>query len=244
MRKKITLFLLLVGIFLLGFTLSAFAQTAEESFKKIFPALRYDAFNPTEIKGIYEVIIEGANIIYFASEPGYLIVGEIWDRNRTNITANRISEITLAKAGALPLDKAIRIGTGKNIAIEFTDPDCPYCRKASLFFSQKTDVSRYIFFLPLSMHKDAENKVKYVFCAQDKAKAYEEAMTGKLDDMKYEVCTKPEISDLLKVHKDTAAKLGISGTPFFIVNNQVISGANFPKIESALKLKEENPQQK
>jgi len=65
------------------------------------------------------------------------------------------------------------------------------------------------------MHKDAENKVKYVFCAQDKAKAYEEAMTGKLDDMKYEVCTKPEISDLLKVHKDTAAKLGISGTPSY-----------------------------
>ncbi len=38
-----------------------------------------------------------------------------------------------------------------------------------------------MFFLPLPMHKDAENKVKYIFCANDTSKAYEEAMQGKLD---------------------------------------------------------------
>ncbi|MBA4417056.1 MAG: protein-disulfide isomerase [Syntrophus sp. (in: bacteria)] len=243
MGKKSALFLL-AGIFLLGITFTAFAQSAEESFKKVFPALKFDAFNSTGIKGIYEVVIDGTNIIYFAAEPGYLFVGEIWDRNRINITANRISEIILSKAKALPLDKAIKIGTGKNIAIEFTDPDCPYCRKASLFFSQKTDVTRYVFFLPLPMHKDAENKVKYVFCAQDKAQAYEEAMTGKLDSMKYEACTKPEANDLLKAHKEIAEKMGISGTPFFIVNNKAISGANFAQIEAALKSKDDAAQQK
>ena len=29
----------------------------------------------------------------------------------------------------LNLDKALKIGTGKTTIIEFTDPDCPYCRQ-------------------------------------------------------------------------------------------------------------------
>jgi thiol:disulfide interchange protein DsbC len=119
--------------------------------------------------------------------------------------------------------------------VEFTDPDCPYCRKASEFLEQKKDATRYIFFLPLPMHPDAENKVKYIFCAEDKAKAYEDAMKGKLDNQKYEKCDKPEAVELLKFHKDLAGKMGINGTPFFIINGKkAITGANTPEIEAAL----------
>jgi thiol:disulfide interchange protein DsbC len=85
------------------------------------------------------------------------------------------------------------------------------------------------------MHPDAENKVKYIFCAEDKAKAYEDAMKGKLDDQKYEKCEKPEAIALLNLHKEIAGKMGINGTPFFIVNGKKsIVGANTPEIEAAL----------
>jgi len=52
-------------------------------------------------------------------------------------------------AKTLPLEKAVKIGDGKKVVIEITDPDCPFCRTASEYFSKKTDVIRYVFFAPL-----------------------------------------------------------------------------------------------
>ncbi|MDR2017522.1 MAG: DsbC family protein [Syntrophobacterales bacterium] len=209
-------------------------ESVEEGFKKNFPNIKFDAINPTDIKGIYEVVV-GTKIGYFAPETGYLIVGEIRDKSGANLTANRRNEIIASKAKSLPLDKAIKIGSGPSTVIEFTDPDCPFCRKASTFLNQKTDATRYIFFVPLPNHPDAENKARFVFCATDRAKAYEEAMTGKLDDKKYETCKKPEVEGLLKAHKGLANKMGISSTPFFIANGKAIPGADIPKLEEALK---------
>jgi len=228
-------------LFLVCFALTllpvlAVSETMEENFKKLFPNIPVESITSTEIKGVYEIVSQN-QIGYFAPEPGYLILGEIIDRNGTNITVKRRNENIASKSKDLPLDKALKIGNGKNIIFEFTDPDCPYCRKASSFLSQKTDVSRYVFFLPLPMHKDAENKIKYIFCSNDKAKAYEEAMQGKLDSQKYEICKKPEIDDLVRIHKDASKKMGINSTPFFIVNGKSISGANTPEIDKALQQK-------
>jgi thiol:disulfide interchange protein DsbC len=228
-------------LFLVCFALTllpvlAVSETMEENFKKLFPNIPVESIMPTEIKGVYEIVSQN-QIGYFAPEPGYLILGEIIDRNGVNITVKRRNENIASKSKDLPLDKALKIGSGKNIILEFTDPDCPYCRKASSFLGQKTDVTRYVFFLPLPMHKDAENKIKYIFCSNDKAKAYEEAMQGKLDNQKYEICKKPEIDDLVRIHKDASKKMGINSTPFFIVNGKSISGANTPEIDKALQQK-------
>ncbi|MGD9578790.1 MAG: DsbC family protein [Syntrophorhabdus sp.] len=232
MRNKL-MTLLLVSFALTLSPVCATSQTIEDNFKKLFPNIPVESISPTEIKGVYEIIAQN-QIGYFAPEPGYLILGEIIDKNGANLTAKRRNENIASKARDLPLDKALKIGNGKNTILEFTDPDCPYCRRASSFLSQKTDVTRYVFFLPLPMHKDAENKVKYIFCANDTSKAYEEAMQGKLDNQKYEICKKPEIDELVKAHKDASKKMGISSTPFFIVNGRAISGANRPEIDKAL----------
>lgn len=232
MRNKL-MTLLLVSFALTLSPVCATSQTIEDNFKKLFPNIPVESISPTEIKGVYEIIAQN-QIGYFAPEPGYLILGEIIDKNGANLTAKRRNENIASKARDLPLDKALKIGNGKNKILEFTDPDCPYCRRASSFLSQKTDVTRYVFFLPLPMHKDAENKVKYIFCANDTSKAYEEAMQGKLDNQKYEICKKPEIDELVKAHKDASKKMGISSTPFFIVNGRAISGANRPEIDKAL----------
>jgi thiol:disulfide interchange protein DsbC len=51
------------------------------------------------------------------------------------------------------------------------------------------------------------------------------------------VCKRQDVDDLLKFHKETVARMGINSTPFFIINNKAISGADIPKIEEALKEK-------
>jgi thiol:disulfide interchange protein DsbC len=213
---------------------AASSEKIEDIFKKTFPRVPFDAIQPTDIKGIYEVR-KGSELIYFIADPGYLFVGDIYGKDGNSITEARKGELAAVKVKDLPLDKAIKIGSGKNTIVEFTDPDCPYCRQASAFLEQKTDVTRYIFFFPLPMHPDAENKVKYIFCAEDKAKAYTDAMKGRFDDQKYEKCEKPDAIALLNLHKEIGTKMGVNGTPFFIVNGKkAVTGANMPEIEAAL----------
>jgi thiol:disulfide interchange protein DsbC len=219
------------------------SETVEEVFKRTFPQVQADSIRPTGMKGLYEVVI-GGRIGYFAPDPGYLLLGDLIDKNGANLTAGRRDELAkkknellAEKARHLPLEKALKIGSGKNMVIEITDPDCPYCRNAFKFLSQKADTTEYIFFLPLAMHPDAENKVRYILCSDDKTAAYKEAMEGALDGKKYEVCKKPEMEEVLKAHKEVAAQLGITGTPFFVINGKPITGANFAQMEEAFKQK-------
>ena len=235
MKKKTMMSILFALVFVCLICGNARAETVEETLTREFPGADFDSIKPTDIKGIYE-IVKGSDVIYFVPDPGYLIVGDIFDKEGRNVTEEKKGELFAASAKNLPLDKAIKIGSGKNIIVEFTDPDCSYCRSASSFLGKRKDVTRYIFFFPLPMHQDAENKIKYIFCAADRAKAYEDAMQGKLDDQKYEKCSKPEAAELLEFHKEMGRKMRISGTPFFIINGKKsVTGANIPEIEEALK---------
>ena len=96
--------------------------------------------------------------------------GEIWTKDGRNVTAEKRARIAAAKLKDVPLDKAVKIGNGRNKVIEFTDPDCPYCRKAAEFFKGRNDVTLYVFFFPLPIHKDAQAHARYVLCAADKAR--------------------------------------------------------------------------
>lgn len=231
--------MLLSGLFTAG---GLCAEPYEDAFKKEYPQISFDSMKPTNIKGIYEVVVKGGEIIYFLQEPGLLFIGEIVDKTGKSLTEERRGEILLSKAKGLPLDKAVRIGSGKHTVIEFTDPDCPYCRRASAFLDSRKDVTRYVFFLPIPSHMDSENKIKYIFCAADRAKAYEEAMKGKLDIQKYAVCKTKEAAELLALHKEAGMRIGVSGTPMFIINGkEVVMGANFPAIEAALQAVPQKP---
>ncbi|HSW64179.1 MAG TPA: DsbC family protein [Dissulfurispiraceae bacterium] len=188
----------------------------------------------TGMTGIYEVR-KGHDIIYFLPEYGHLFFGEIITREGKNLTEQRKDELVAETAKKLPVDKAVTFGNGKHVVIEFTDPDCPYCRKASEFLKSRADITRHVFFLPLPMHPDAGNKAKYVLCAEDRAKAYEEAMSGKLDDRKYQICARPEVPDILNAHVEAARNVGVSGTPFFIINGKAfVRGADIRALETAL----------
>jgi thiol:disulfide interchange protein DsbC len=236
MRKITTtvLVFILTGLF---FT-SGFAQTPEESLKKAFPKIKFQSLQPSNIKGVYE-IISGNEILYYYPETESIIVGEIITRDGRSLTREKQQEVLSKnikeKLKDIPLQKAISIGKGKHRILEITDPDCPYCRRASDFFSKRTDVTRDIFFYPMPMHPQAKDKVLYVLCAKDRAKAYEEAMSGKLDDMKFKPCEDPQATELLNIHMNVAERLGLKGTPFFFVDGQTaIFGADIPRLEKLL----------
>lgn len=212
----------------------------ENKLKAAFPDVDFSSVTQSPVKGLYEVVW-GDKILYFAPHDSILITGQMFDKTKRNLTAERLQGIMAKsyenisrKAKDLPLDKAVKTGNGKHVVIEFTDPDCPFCRQAAKFFESRTDMTKYTFFTPLPMHPDALNKVRYILCQKDRAKAFDEVMKGKIDGQKYETCVDAEVNELIKAHDSATAKMGISSTPFFIIDGKVVSGADIPQIEKLL----------
>ncbi len=209
-------------------------KSPEESLKASFPNLEFEKMSKTPIEGVYEVVITGGRILYYAPKAECIIAGEIIAKSGVNLTQAKELEMLGARAKQVPLDKALKIGSGKNTIVEFTDIDCQYCRAASQFLVETTNVTRYIFFVSLSGNPQTQAKTKYVLCAQDKAKAYEEAMTGKLDDMKFKTCDSKEAENLFQAQKEIGQKVNPPGTPFFLINGTPVMGANIPEIQKLL----------
>lgn len=239
MIKKLFLCVVTLTI-IISAGLAIAANDVEKKLKASFPDIAFDSVKPSPVKGLYEVVW-GDKILYFAPQENIIIAGSMFDKNKHNLTADRLQDITAKtfenlskKAKDLPLDKAVKTGSGKHVVIEFTDPDCPFCRQAATFFETRTDVTKYTFFMPLPMHPDAPNKIRYILCQQDKSKAFDEVMKGKIDDQKYETCKDVSVDELIKVHSSASANMGISSTPFFIIDGKVVSGADIPKIENLL----------
>ncbi|GAM09954.1 putative thiol:disulfide interchange protein DsbC [Geobacter sp. OR-1] len=218
-------------------SLSAFAAPSvvkpDVALRQAFPDLNFESMKETSLPGMYEVV-SGQNILYFFPEKEYLFVGEIYTKDRKALSAERKKELrenTLKLVKTLPLEKAVKVGTGKNTVIEFTDPDCPYCRKASAFLNKRKDVTRYIFFAPFA-HPQAITKIHHILSAKDKAAAYEDMMAGKAAP---QGATYSEaIQALAQEHIALARKVGVQGTPTFFINDQEVVGADEKKIEGIL----------
>jgi len=245
MRNRVANRLVPVGFFLSFcsmaalFALDAGGETdpsvkALEAFKKAYHGTPIESMTRTDIAGLFEVVT-GGNLLYFAPEGNYLVFGELFTPQGKNLTAQRREELTTIRLGELPLDAAVRIGSGRNRVIEFTDPDCPYCRKASRFFRERRDVTRYVFFAPLiQLHPDAEKKAAWILAAKDRGKAYQEVMEGKRDKDRFPQPDK-RASDLVMQHRQIASRMGVMGTPLFWINGKMVQGANIPVIEKLLK---------
>lgn len=139
-----------------------------------------------------------------------------------------------ASASDLDLDKAVVIGSGPKTVVEFTDPDCPYCRKASKYLDSRSDVTRQVFFVPLPRHPRAKEKAQFVLSQVDRAKAYHEVMGGRLDNQAVIEGISAKGVKLQEEQRAIAKKMRIDSTPTFIINGRIIEGFDLKKIEEAL----------
>ena len=140
-----------------------------------------------------------------------------------------------ASASAIDLSKALVIGNGPKKVIEFTDPDCPFCRKASAYFHNRRDITRYVFFNPLAMHPNARHKAQYILSGHDKGKLYLEVMSGMIDRM--DAKNLPVTAAGVKLQEDQQAiakKTGIDSTPTFMIMGRIVEGFDLKKIEELL----------
>lgn len=138
-----------------------------------------------------------------------------------------------ASAAGIDTGKAVTIGSGSKTVFEFTDPDCPFCRKASKYFEGRPDVTRHVFFYPLPRHPKAKDKVQYILSQADRVKAYHDVMYGKMDTAQTFSTTAKGVK-LQQEQYDIAKKSNVKSTPTFIINGRIIEGFDVKKIEGAL----------
>ncbi len=234
--KRAVICVALGGLFVLLTGLASLAQQdweaeVADSFRSSFPQVQFQQIMESPMEGIYE-IIAGNRIFYYAPATEHLLVGELWSKAGKSLTKARLGELMGKRIKDLPLDKALKIGSGPKTVIEVTDPDCPFCREASKFFKGRTDTTRYVFFMPLSMHPDAEQKVRYILSSEKPVEAYETIMAGEMDDFPL-----PEFQDngLFETHRMATEQLGVQSTPNFWVNGVYVPGADFKTITELLK---------
>jgi thiol:disulfide interchange protein DsbC len=142
-----------------------------------------------------------------------------------------------AAAAEMDFSKAITIGSGPKTVVEFTDPDCQFCRKASKYFEGRSDVTRHIFFYPLARHPRAREKAQFVLSMPDKVRAYHDVMSGKMDSVPLLVSTTEGVR-LQELHHDIAKKAKVDSTPTFMINGRIIEGFDLKKIEDVLGVKQ------
>ncbi|MDD2852537.1 MAG: thioredoxin fold domain-containing protein [Desulfuromonadaceae bacterium] len=142
--------------------------------------------------------------------------------------------ISQAATGLLDYTKAVTIGSGPKIVVEFTDPDCPFCRKASKYFDGRSDITRHVFFYPLPRHPKSKEKAQYVLSQADSTAAYHAVMSGSMDMVQsYEGIT-PKGIKLQEEQLEIVKGQKVKATPTFLINGRIIVGFDQKKFDEAL----------
>ena len=230
--KKLTATLLFV-LFLFPTGVFAKDLPVAEKFKKSFPKNNFESITPTAIKGVYEVYT-GNQIYYYMPKDDVILYGSLISKDGINITRESSLKKMSQKMSNLPLESALKIGNGKTTVVEFMDPNCYHCRQAYKFFSQRQDITLYVFFFPLS--KESGDKIKNILCSKDVSKTYDDVMNGKLDNnAPLPACTDKKVDETVKTHMRLASQIGVRGTPLFYIKGQVINGFDPTAVEKLLK---------
>jgi thiol:disulfide interchange protein DsbC len=98
----------------------------------------------------------------------------------------------------------------------------------------RNDVTRYVFLVAFKDHPEAAQKARHILCARDRAAAYRSVFAGDLD-FDEEAPERPcDDHGLLEKHRETAARLGVIGTPTYLIGGTKIVGAKVGEIERLL----------
>jgi len=211
----------------IGLAFAALATADEAEIKKTMEArlgTKVESVTKAGYLGLYEVYADGT-IFYTDDKASAVIVGGnlIDAKTMQNVTNERMKKLTAIKFGDLPLERAIKQvrGDGKRVLASFEDPNCGYCKRLAKDVQKLDNVTIYTFLYPI-LSEDSLRKSKQIWCAPDRAKAWNDWMVdGKAPPAK-EDCDTSAVSK----NQEFGRKLNISGTPtLFFVDGERIPGA-------------------
>ena len=228
----------LLGLLCLACSLTALAQGQEALIRKNlqeripqFPKI--DEITKAPMPGLYEIRVDGTEIYYTDAEGNFLIQGQLIDtRSRRNLTEERIDKLTAIDFQSLPLKDAFIIvrGNGKRKLAVFEDPNCGYCKRFERDLQKVDNITVYLFLYPI-LGQDSVEKSRNIWCAKDRAKAWQDAMLREQP-----AATANCDTSALQRNVELGRKYKINGTPTLITTdgNRVPGAISTAQIEKLL----------
>jgi thiol:disulfide interchange protein DsbC len=194
---------------------------------------KIDEVRPTAIPGLYEVRFGGTEIVYADAKGDFVVQGSLIDtKSMTNLTEQRLEKLTAIDFAKLPMQDAITLkqGSGARRVAVFVDPNCGYCKRFERDLARIDNVTVHVFLYPV-LGPDSQAKSQAIWCAKDKAKAFE-------DWMLRNVAPAAASCDTSAIQRNLAfgQKNRITGTPTsFLPDGSRLPGAvPLDRIEQAL----------
>lgn len=223
---------------------AAVASADEASIRKAvqtkYPRANVQAVTKLPYLGLYEVVISG-EILYADENFDYIIYeGSIIEtKTDRNLTEEKKRKLSMIPFDELPLDLAFKRvkGKGERKVAVFSDPDCPFCKRVEGDLAKLDNVTIYMFLYPIdSLHPQATEKAKRIWCSPDRAKAWEDYMNKGVTPTAAPTCDNP-VDKLV----DFGSRRGINGTPTLVFANGervpgAISAAQIEKLLSGAKI--------
>lgn len=210
------------------------AATVRHALHDRYPEMTIDSVRTSPIPGVYEAVA-GETVFYIDGSGRYAMRGTLVDLQQgVNLTLMTRSALKPIAWRDLPLADSFTIvrGNGKRQLTMFADPDCPYCKRLEQEeLPQIDDVTIHVFLYPIAaVHPDAHRKAVSIWCADDRAQAWQDAMLrDKVPDEK--TCDNPVDRNV-----ELADRLGINATPTLIFDDgRVVPGlVPLPQVQAML----------
>jgi len=220
---------LTVALTMLGTATPALAESDMQAIKRKIaerlPGASVDHIAPSPVTGMYEVGVNGGDVVYVSADGRYLFSGTLIDLvTQENLTERMLAGQRLKTLNSVPEDSMIVYepeSEVKHTLTTFTDIDCPYCRKMHREMALLNRMGirvRYMLFPRTGVASPSYEKAVSVWCADDQQAEMTKAKSGAIPEMA--VCDNP-----VREHMALARRLGLRGTPYTITDTgRAISG--------------------
>ncbi|CAN5504116.1 DsbC family protein [soil metagenome] len=210
-------------------------KSAEKQLRQTFTNLKFDDFEPAPVKGPIYQAISGGKVIYYAPESEHILFAAVYDKNGVNLTALSQDASARRKLGAIDPAKALVLGPASApTVIEFSDPDCPYCRALEKFWAAKEaegkPVRRLVYFVS-GIHPEAAAKAEHILCSPDKEADFKAIYAGAAPKQLRQ-CEAGRAK--VEANSEIVRRVGITGTPTLIIDGRIISGFQQGELEEFL----------
>lgn len=219
-----------------------YEEAIAEQIRKTNPDVRVASVAKSTVNGLYEVRLEGGDMLYSTQDAHYFILGDLYERTVDNTLVNLSDKVrqasTAKKLAKLPLNEMIiypAVGERKGFISVFSDPDCPYCKKlhelVPAYNAAGIEV-RYLAFPRTGLGTDTHAKMASAWCSEQPTEALGALFKGA--EIPVARCNNP-VADQFQLGQE----LGVRGTPtIFLPDGKKVIGA----IPVAILVKELGPQ--
>ena len=197
-----------------------------------FPPILH--IKPSPYKGLYEVVTRKYEIYYTDAQANFLLNGDLIDtRTHKNQTEASMDKLLTIDFGKLPVEDAFTIvrGNGQRKLAVFEDPNCGYCKHFEVELQKVDNITVYMYLLPI-LGPDSVEKSKNIWCAKNKAKAWQDWM---IND-KPAPAARCDTAALTR-NVELAKKFRLNGTPTMVFpdGSRLAGAVELERLEQALK---------